>query len=127
ANAKPGHPATRNGPMKGNPLCQGAAARRSPIFVYIDHHDYDAPYQYEGFLNTTVQTDYLHGTLQPRLTIITDVSGIFAFQPSITYRLNDNILLGFNYLGIESPSRKSGLATFRGHDMVQFRVTAQLN
>jgi hypothetical protein len=60
-------------------------------------------------------------------TIITDVSGIFGFQPSITYRLNDNILFGFNYLAIESTNRKSGLATFRAHDMVQFRVTAQLN
>jgi len=126
ANTKPGHPSTRNGPMPGNPLCQGPGARRSPICVFIDPHDYEDAYQYEGFLNTTLQTDYLHGLLTPRLTIITDVSGIFGFQPSISYRLNDNVQLGLNYLGIEAP-RKSGLGTFRAHDMVQFRVTAQLN
>jgi hypothetical protein len=55
------------------------------------------------------------------------VSGIFGFAPSITYRINDNLLLGFNYLAIESTGRRAGLATFRAHDMVQFRVTAQLN
>jgi hypothetical protein len=127
ASTKFGHPNTRNGPIKGAPGCTGAASRTSPLCVFIDPHDYEDAYQYEGFLNTTLQTDYLHGTLEPRLTIITDVSGIFGFQPTITYRVNDNILLGFNYLAIESTGRKSGLATFRAHDMVQFRVTAQLN
>ena len=127
ANTKFGHPNTRNGPVKGAPGCTGAASRTSPLCVQIDDHDYEDAYQYEGFLNTTIQTDYLHGTLQPRLTIITDVSGIFGFAPSITYRINDNLLLGFNYLAIESTGRRAGLATFRAHDMVQFRVTAQLN
>jgi hypothetical protein len=32
-----------------------------------------------------------------------------------------------NYLAIESTGRKSGLATFRAHDFLQLRVTAQLN
>jgi hypothetical protein len=127
ANTKFGHTNTRNGPVKGAPGCTGAASRTSPLCVQIDDHDYEDAYQYEGFLNTTLQTDYLHGTLQPRLTIITDVSGIFGFSPSITYRINDNLLLGFNYLAIESTGRRAGLATFRAHDMVQFRVTAQLN
>jgi len=127
ANPKLGHPATRNGPIKGQPACQGKASRTSPICVQIDDHDYEDAYQYEGFLNTTLQTDYLHGTLTPRLTVITDVSGIFAFQPSVTYRLNDNILLGFTYLSIETTGRNAGIATFAAHDMVQFRVTAQLN
>jgi hypothetical protein len=32
-----------------------------------------------------------------------------------------------NYVGIWSPARKTGVGTFRAHDMVQLRLTAQLN
>jgi len=35
------------------------------------------PYQYEGFFQGTLRTDYLNGKLQPQLTMIVDVSGIF--------------------------------------------------
>jgi hypothetical protein len=127
ANPKPGRTNTINGPIAGNPNCQGKAARTSTFCVQVDDHNFEDAYQYEGFLQTTVQTDYMHGKLSPRLTIISDISGIFGIAPSVVYRINDNLLLGFNYLAIESTGRKSGLATFRGHDMVQLRVTAQLN
>jgi hypothetical protein len=127
ANPKFGHTQTVNGPIAGNALCQGRASRTSPLCVQINDKSFEDAYQYEGFANWTVQTDYLHGTLSPRLTIITDVSGIFGFAPSVTYRITDNLLVSATYLGIESTGRKAGLATFRAHDMVQLRVTAQLN
>jgi hypothetical protein len=127
ASAKPGHTQTRNGPRPNNPLCRGAGARTSSLCVFTDPHDYEDAYQYEGFLNTTIQTDYMHGRLSPRITVITDISGIFGMAPSLVFRLTDNLLLSANYLAIESTGRKSGLATFRGHDMLQLRVTAQLN
>jgi hypothetical protein len=59
--------------------------------------------------------------------MITDISGIFGFAPAISYRINDNLLVGATYLAIESAGRKSGLATFRAHDMLQLRVTGQFN
>jgi hypothetical protein len=127
ANPKFGATNTVNGPIPGNALCQGRQARTNPLCVQIRPHDYEDAYQYEGFLTTTVQTDYLHGKLTPRITVITDVSGIFGFAPSVVYRVTDNLLLSMNYLAIESTGRKSGLATFRAHDMLQLRVTAQLN
>jgi hypothetical protein len=55
------------------------------------------------------------------------VSGYWAWVAGASFRVNDNLLASLNYVGIESPWRKSGLATFRAHDMVQLRVTAQLN
>ena len=58
--------------------------------------------------------------------IITDVSGIFAFQPTVTYRVTDNFLLSATYLAIAT-TRKTGIGTFRDHDMVQLRATVQLN
>ena len=78
------------------------------------------------FLQTTLQTDYLHGKLEPRVTMILDVQGIFAFAPALTYRINDSFLFSGTYLAIEG-SRRAGLAVFRGHDMVQLRLTYQLN
>jgi hypothetical protein len=83
-------------------------------------------YYFEGFLQTAIQTDYMHGKLSPRVVFITDISGIFGFAPTITYRVNDSVLLTGTYLGIAS-SRRALLGTFRGNDMFQFRITYQLN
>ena len=89
-------------------------------------HDFEDAYQYEGFLTTAIQTDMFHGKFSPRIVAITDVSGIFAFQPTFTYRITDNFLFSATYLAIAT-QRKSGLGTFRAHDMVQLRATVQLN
>jgi hypothetical protein len=125
--AKPGHPQTRMGPIPGNALCKGKQAFSNPFCIHVDPHDYEDIYQYEGFLTTTVRTDYMHGRLEPSITLINDVSGYWAWAVGATYRINDNLIAGLNYVGIEAPWRKSGLATYRAHDMVQLRITAQLN
>jgi hypothetical protein len=127
ANPKLGRTNVVSGPISGNALCQGKAARKSPLCVQIDPHNYEDAYQYEGFIQTTLQTDYLHGTLSPRLTAITDLSGMFAFSTGLTYRLTDNVLLSGAYLAIATAGRKAGIGTFRGHDMVQLKVQVQLN
>jgi hypothetical protein len=126
ATAKLGHTQTRNGVLPGNPTCQGAAARTSPLCIFIEPHDYEDAYQYEGVLTTTLRTDYMHATLQPGVTMIADVSGAFGFAPALSYRLNDNLIVGATYLAIAG-SRKAGIGTFRGHDMLQLRVTGQFN
>jgi hypothetical protein len=124
---KPGHHLqAMSRPLPGNPACQGSQAYNNPLCVSVDAHDFVDAYQYEGFLQTAIQTDYMHGRLEPRLVFIDDVSGIFAFAPSVTYRLSDNLLLSGTYLAIAG-TRKAGIGVFRGHDMLQLRVTAQLN
>ena len=80
--------------INGNPFCQGANAKTLPFCIKTVPRNFEDAYQYEGFLQTALQTDYLHGKLSPRLVIITDVSGIFAFQPSATYRITDSFLFG---------------------------------
>ena len=82
--------------------------------------------RYDAFVQTTLRTDYLHGTLEPQLTFIADVNGYYGLQPTVSYRINDNFLVSGTYSMIAG-SWKAGLATFRSHDMVQLRVTAQLN
>jgi len=88
--------------------------------------DYVDQYKYEHFFQIALQTDYLHGKLSPRLVGILDPSGIFGFQAAFNYRITDNFLASVTYLAIEG-TRKAGIGTFREHDMVQFRLTAQLN
>src|SRR5207249_558407 len=88
---------------------------------------FEDQYKFDNqFMQVSLQTDYLHGKLEPRLVAILDVSGIFAFNPSLVYRLTDNVLLSADYVAIEI-SRRAGLGTFRGHDILQFKVQAQLN
>ena len=125
-NAKPGKSQTQNVPTGLGTVCKGKAAATNPLCVTAVPTNFEDLYKYEGFVTTTLQTDYLHGSLEPRITIITDVSGIFAFQPTATYRVTDNFLLGATYLAIAT-HRKAGLGTFRAHDMFQLRATLQLN
>jgi hypothetical protein len=114
-NAKPGHPQTR----QADPANQ--------LSVFVDPHDFEDQYLFEGFAQFALQTDYLHGRLNTRLVAITGIDGVFGFAPQLTYRFTDNLLGQVNYLNIYAPSRKAGLGTFRAHDMVQMRLTAQLN
>jgi hypothetical protein len=124
--AKPGKSQTQSVNTGLGTGCKGKQAATNPLCVTAVPGNFEDAYQYEGFLTTTLQTDYMHGRLSPRVTIITDVSGIFAFQPTVTYRVTDNFLLGATYLAIAT-QRKAGLGTFRAHDMFQLRATVQLN
>lgn len=116
---KPGRPNTRR--SSGLPIPGDRTT-----YPYIRDKDYEDLYQYEHFFNFVLQTDYMHGKLSPRLVAIIDPRGIFGFQTGFTYRITDNFLAGVTYLAVAG-WRESGIATFRDHDMVQFRLTAQLN
>jgi hypothetical protein len=107
------HPAGE--PPKGNPLCVTALPS-----------NFEDLYKYEGFLTTTLQSDYMHGKLEPRITIITDVSGIFAFPAHDDLPVHRQLSLRRTYLAIATHP-KAGLGTFRAHDMSQLRATVQLN
>ena len=127
AQAKPGLSQTQNvATGLGTTCVAGKNPGKNPLCVTAVPKNFEDAYKYEGFLTTTLQTDYMHGKLEPRITVITDVSGIFAFQPTATYRVTDNFLLGATYLAIAT-HRKAGLGTFRAHDMFQLRATLQLN
>ena len=126
---KPGKPATVIGRIPGTPDCDKPGPNGKFLITCqkVDPKNFEDLKKFDNqFLQIALQTDYMHGRLEPRLVAILDVSGIFAFAPSVTYRLTDNLILGANYVAIEA-SRRAGLGTFRGHDMLQLRVTAQLN
>ena len=123
AQQKPGKPATAPTTL---PVCSPVAlaskqCRIAPAKNFEDLKAFDNDY-----LSVALQTDYLHGRLEPRIVVLLWGSGIYGFQPLVTYRLTDNVLLTGTWVAIEG-SRRAILGTFRGHDMVQLRLTFQLN
>jgi hypothetical protein len=128
ATSKPGKPQATVGPVPGIPQCNNPSSLGplAQACVTTPAKNFEDAYKFEGFLQTALVTDYMHGKLEPRMVIITDVSGIFAFAPTATYRITDSFLATATWLTIEG-ARKAGLGTFREHDMIQLRLTYQLN
>ena len=86
---------------------------------FVDLNKVDLLFQF------TLQTDYLHGRLQPRLTTIINRHNVYAFHPSITYRWTDWLLFGVDLIGIVGDYYQVGF--FRDRGQVSARVTYQLN
>jgi hypothetical protein len=86
---------------------------------FVNANKLDAQFQ------QTVQTDYLHGRLQPRLTLIEFARGTFAFHASAIYRWNDWLLFQADYQYITGAYQSLGF--FRDRDQASVRVTYQLN
>ena len=86
--AKPGKNQVESGRIPGNPACQ------TPPFgllcVTAPPKNFEDEKKFEHFFNLTLQTDYLHGRLEPRLVGVLDVSGEFAFVTQATYRFLSN-------------------------------------
>lgn len=114
-----------NGQLKPSRFQTNAAGQKVPqargLYVddYVNANPLDAQFQ------TTFQTDYLHGRLTPRMTLIQFVRGTFAFHPSLIYRWNDWLLFQGDYQYITGAYQSLGF--FRDRDQVSFRVTYQLN
>ena len=110
----------RNPLVKPGKLVVGPLGQQQPDSNWEDQR------VIEHFFQIALQTDYLHGKLEPRVVAILDPSGIFGLQAGAVYRLTDNILFSPNFLAVAG-SRRTGLATFRDRDQFQLRVTYQLN
>src|SRR6185295_1217996 len=65
--AKPGRMQAESGPIPYSKTCKGQASFNNPLCVRADPHAFEDAYRYEGFLQTALQTDYLHGSLSPRI------------------------------------------------------------
>jgi hypothetical protein len=79
----------------------------------------------ETFFQTTVQTDYMHGRLSPRLTVIINPRGTYVVAPSVQYRWSDHLLFDLRYVAIEGGFFQTGF--FRDRDQVSARATVLLN
>jgi hypothetical protein len=86
---------------------------------FVDLHPF------EWFVETTLQTDYLHGRVTPRVTAILNGRGTYAFPVGITLRWSDQLLLDLRYVALAGGFFGTGF--FRDRDQVSARVTFLLN
>src|SRR5207244_2846585 len=67
----------------------------------------------ESFVQSTLQTDYLHGRLTPRVTAIINLRGTYAFPLGLTYRYSDSLIFALKYIilagGFFQPGSRSRL------------------
>jgi hypothetical protein len=126
--AKEGKVQATPGRIPGNPACQqpGPNGEFSILCQTAPPKNFEDEKKFEHFANIVLQTDYMHGRLAPRIITLLDVSGIFIFAPSVTYRITDYLLANATFVAIEG-SRKFGPGIFRDRDQFQFRMTYQLN
>lgn len=87
--------------------------------------DYTNTYPLDAQFQVTMQTDYLHGRLSPRLTYIQFVRGTAALHPTLIYRWNDWLLFQADYQYISGAYQSLGF--FRDRDQFALRMTYQLN
>ena len=79
----------------------------------------------EMFMQTHLQSDYLHGRLTPGITYIQNVRGTYAVIPDLIYRWRDWMLFNVNAVIIGGEYQQLGF--FRDRDQIWFKMTYQLN
>ena len=79
----------------------------------------------ESFIQSTLQTDYLHGRLTPRVTAIINLRGTYAFPLGLTYRYSDSLIFDLKYVILAGGFFQTGF--FRDRDQVSARMTVLLN
>lgn len=88
-------------------------------------NDYVQQKEAEAQAQITLQSDWMHGTIQPRVTTIVWTRGTWAVHPSVTYRWNDWLLFGADFQWIGGDFQSLGFFQDRGQASV--RITYQLN
>ena len=83
-------------------------------------------YPYESFIQTHLQTDYLHGRLTPAITAIVGLDGVYGFPMGVTYRYTDSLLFDFKYV-LLGGNFNFPFGFFRDRSQLAARITYLLN
>jgi hypothetical protein len=83
-------------------------------------------YPYESFIQTHLQTDYLHGRLTPAITVIAGLNGTLNVPIGVTYRFSDSLLFDFKYVAMAG-NFLFPTGYFRDRSQLSARVTYLLN
>lgn len=86
---------------------------------FVDLHEV------EWFMQTSLQTEYFHGRLTPRITAIVNPRGTYVINPSVEFRYSDRLLVSVRYAMLTGGFFQTGF--FRDRDQVTFRMTFLLN
>ncbi len=115
-----------NGPVCDNPDYRDPVTGEKPPCDFVNMNKLD------GFMQATVRTDLMHGTLTPQVTTLLTARGAIGFAPGVVYRLTDNVLLEAKYVNIHTFGSIDNGYTFgiglnRDRDEFLVRATFQLN
>jgi hypothetical protein len=83
-------------------------------------------YPYESFVQTHLQTDYMHGRLTPALTVVLGLNGTYVIPMGVTYRYTDSLLFDFKY-DLLGGNFMFPTGYFRDRSQLSARVTMLLN
>ena len=83
-------------------------------------------YSYESFLQTHLETTYMHGRLSPAITAVIGLNGTYVFPMGITYRFTDNLLFDLKYV-LTGGNFMFPTGYFKDRSQVGARITALLN
>jgi hypothetical protein len=81
---------------------------------------------YESFLQTHLQTDYMHGRLSPGITAVVGLNGTYAIPMNVTYRFSDNLFFDLKYVLLGGAFRFP-TGYFRDRSQIFARMTVLLN
>jgi hypothetical protein len=88
---------------------------------------------FSAFVQSHVETAYMHGKLAPAVTVIMNTYGALAFLNDLSYRWTDSFITSARYVNIHTFGNNvndgfdTGLGLFRDRDQVWFRATYQIN
>lgn len=86
---------------------------------------------FDWFIQTHLESEFMHGRLKPAATAIASGNGALTFMPEVTFRVTDNFLLNTKYVNIHTFGSINngflGLGYFRDRDQIWLRATYQLN
>jgi hypothetical protein len=83
-------------------------------------------YPYESFVQTHVETNYMHGRLTPALTVVVGLNGNYVLPMGVTYRYTDSLLLDLKYIALGG-NFMFPTGYFRDRSQLSARITYLLN
>lgn len=83
-------------------------------------------YPYESFIQSHLETSYLHGRLNPSLTMVVGFDGVYALPVGLNYRFSDSLIFDFKY-ALLGGNFNFPFGYFRDRSQLSARVTVLLD
>ena len=83
-------------------------------------------YPYESFIQSHLETSYMHGRLTPSITAIVGLDGVYGFPMGLNYRFTDNLQFDLKYV-LLGGNFNFPFGYFRDRSQLAARVTMLLN
>jgi len=83
-------------------------------------------YPYESFFQSHLETSYMHGRLNPSITMIVGLNGVYALPVGLNYRFSDSLIFDLKYV-LLGGNFNFPFGYFRDRSQLSARMTVLLN